>query len=194
MSNFNIERKKKSDRYLPEQIKICSRIFQCEPSDLRLSTVNEDYKGIDLWYENISIALRIRHRELKDLTIRMTKDINGITELEKIKMENMDYILQCESDKLRQDKISTWDLIDAQELVPALDSDLIKKQEFDIADDKHFICYSIEDLCEHFPRAFIARGVTIESETLHDDGSITIDKKRVSAFSEPRDFYSHKLR
>lgn len=194
MSNFSIDRKRKSDKYLPEQIKICSRIFQCKSSDFRLSTLDEDYNGIDLWYQDISIALRIRHRKLEDLTIRLSKDINGTSELEKIKMRNMDYILQCESDKLNPDKISKWDLFDVQELAPALDSDLITKQEFNLASDKHFICYSIDDLCEHFPKAFIARGLTLEKETMHDDGSVTLERKRVSAFSDPRDFYASKLR
>ncbi len=183
MSNFNVERKQKADKYLAEQIRICSRIFQCAPEDFRLPTQAEDFNGVDLFYGKIRIALRVRHRQLKDLTLRLSKDKNGISELEKIMNQNMDYILQCESDKLRPEKINTWDLFDVQELLPALDSELVSKQEFNLSSDKHFVCYSIDDLSKYFPRSFLARGVTIEEEILNDDdGTVRVQPRRVTLF------------
>ena len=80
MSSY-ISRRTEADKYINEQIKICSKMFQCKPEDFRLPTLEEDFNGVDLWLGNKGIALRVRNRKLDDFTLRLFLNNNGDNEL-----------------------------------------------------------------------------------------------------------------
>lgn len=191
MSNFDQRRKDKSDKYLPEQIRILAKIFQCKPEDFRISSLEEDYQGIDLWYGTLRISLRTRNRPIDDLTVRLSKDIFGNNELSKLKGKNMDYILEAEIDKHHEGKLSSWRLYDIEEMDEHIQNDFkrINHQELQ-GDNYHFLAIDADDLQKKCPTAIRAIGWTDAIETM--DGHYQ-PIRRID-YRNPRDFYVSKLR
>lgn len=187
MNNY-IYRRKQSDKYLSEQIKICSKIFQCQPSDFRLPTIQEDFNGVDLWIKNKGIALRIRNRKLEDLTLRLVKNNNNENELTKLKGGNMDYILQCQTDTKNENKISDWFLFDGQRLKAVARDNFqnIKTTEIE-GDTSHFLAINIDDLFDKAQDSIVAKGFTREIEVENEHGVIEKRYERIYDWFKPKE-------
>ena len=182
-----------ADIYINEQIKICSKLFNCQVTDFRQSTQLEDYNGVDLFQGHIRISLRIRNRPQKDLTIRLTKDINGQNELTKLTGGNMDYMLLNKADEVNEGKISDFFLFDceklkdkAMELFPDIQTQIYSGSDY------KFQAINIDDLFDKSQGSVITKGFTRTVEIENEDGSISHKYMKAYDMYAPDDFYKYK--
>lgn len=192
MSSY-VTRRLEADRYLNEQIKICAKVFQCKPSDFRLPTLEEDFNGVDLWIGNKGIALRVRNRKLDDFTLRLFNNSNGENELTKLKGGNMDYILQCQADKIHDGKISDWFLFNGSKLKDVATDNFRDIKTHHLSGDNYdFLAINIDDLFDKVQGSIIAKGFTREIEIENENGTVERKYIRQCDWYEPKEEHCYQ--
>ena len=114
MNDYGI-RRTYANRYIDTQLRVLCNIFKCGKDDLRLSTPEEDFKGVDVYFQNtIGIALRVRGIKYeRDICIRLLNGLDGQNEMTKIIGGNVDYLLNCVEKKDEPGKLSRYWFFDA---------------------------------------------------------------------------------